>query len=126
MNRPEESISFEMMLEGLCTFRRQFGGEFWLEIMLLADITDTDEEVARLAEHVERILPGRVQLNTAVRPPAESSAMAVAPERMDQLATRFRPPAEVIAQFRHLPAGGELAANRQSILALLRRPAVHA
>ena len=40
--------------------------------MLLAGITGIVAEVERLAELAARIAPDRIQLNTAVRPPAET------------------------------------------------------
>ena len=39
VNRPHEDISFERMLDGLIAFRKAFGGQYWLEIMLLAGHT---------------------------------------------------------------------------------------
>ena len=121
VNRPHEEISFEKMLDGLIAFRRQFRGRYWLEVFLLAGVTATDAEVAHLADCVERIGPDRVQLNTATRPPVESFAVAVSRQQMDQLAARFSPPAEVIADFHPTCQGAETAANRDRILDLLRR-----
>jgi len=123
VNRPHEGISFEKLLDGLASFRNQFQGEYWLEVLLLDGITAHDAEVTGLAECIDRIGPDRVQLNTATRPPAESFAVAVAEQRMAELAPRFRPAAEVIAKFRHAGDGTTYAANRESILSLLsRRP----
>ena len=65
--------------------------------------------------------PDRIQLNTAVRPPAESFAMPVANDALQDLAVLFTPHAEVIADT--APAGGDRVAARVDILALLsRRP----
>jgi wyosine [tRNA(Phe)-imidazoG37] synthetase (radical SAM superfamily) len=121
LNRPHEDISFERMLEGLVEFRREFRGQYWLEIFLLDGYTALPSEVAKLAKWVKRIHPDKVQLNTVARPPAEHFAMGVPPERLKRLANLFRPRAEVIAEhpggraFRAFKPGGE------AVLALLRR-----
>lgn len=121
VNRPHEDISFNEMLRGLIDFRREYEGQYWLEVMLLSGHTAAEEEVRRIVECVERIKPDRVQLNTVTRPPAEGFARAVPADRMRELAAMFDPPAEVIADFRvggerHVPAVG-----RDEIMNLLRR-----
>lgn len=121
INRPHPEVTFERLLEGLEALRREFSGQYWLEVMLLAGYTALPEPVQRLAEHVRRIQPDKVQLNTAVRPPAEDYAMAARPERMDEYARVFEPLAEVIAQYsgRWVSTGAQ--ASVDAVLTLLRR-----
>lgn len=121
VNRPHEDISFEDMLRGLVEFRREFRGQCWLEMLILADYTATEAEVARLAEYAAQIGPDRVQLNTVTRPPAEDFAVGVSPERMAGFARMFDPPAEVIADFRHVHEQEGVVASREEILDMLRR-----
>jgi len=121
VNRPDESISFDRMLEGLIALRREYRGEYWLEVFLLAGHTAADEEVAKLAECVRRIKPDRVQLNTATRPTTESYAVMVDRERMADLALQFEPAAEVIADYRGVHAQSDFKAGRESILEMIRR-----
>ena len=83
INRPHPEITFERLLEGLEALRREFSGKYWLELMLLAGYTALPESVRELAKLARRIQPDKVQLNTAVRPPAEHYAMAVTPERLE-------------------------------------------
>ncbi len=123
VNRPHPDIPFEKMLNGLIHFRREFQGQFWLEIFLLAGYTDSESEVDKLAKGVELIRPNRVQLNTVTRPPAEEIAVNVSPARMTELAKRFNPAAEVIADFCNTHQRVEFSANREKILDMLyRRP----
>ncbi|MCD4826093.1 MAG: radical SAM protein [Phycisphaerae bacterium] len=121
VNRPHESISFEKMLNGLIDFRREFQGQYWLEVLLLAGHNAGDAEVEKLVNCVSRIKPDRVQLNTATRPPAEDYAVTVERQRLEELAAMFSPPAEVIADFRGVHQRREFAAGRESVLELLRR-----
>ena len=122
VNRPHGEISFDRMLRGLIDFRREYEGQYWLEVLLLSGHTAAEAEVARIVECVELIKPDRVQLNTVTRPPAEDFALGVPAERMRELAAMFDPPAEVIADFRG--GAGEpaaAAAGHKEILNLLRR-----
>jgi len=123
VNRPHRGISFEAMLSGLTDFRREFRGQYWLEIFLLEGYTANEQQLAELVECVNLIKPDRVQLNTVTRPPAEDFAVAVSRERMAKLAGMFNPPAEVIADFHGVCRRPEFAAGRDEILDLLRRRA---
>ncbi len=121
VNRPHKDISFEKMLDGLITFRKEFAGLYWLEILLLAGYTAIEAEVMKLARCVERIRPDRVQLNTVTRPPSEDFAAGISQERLAELAAMFDPPAEVIADFRKVGEQVGPAAGKEDILEMLRR-----
>lgn len=121
ISRPHPDITFERLVEGLQAFRRQFTGKYWLEVMLLEGYTSLPPQVRQLADWTRRIRPDRVQLNTAVRPPAEDFAMAVPQARLNQLAGVFSPKAEVVAEYHQQGKRFTTDANQQSILELLRR-----
>ncbi|HET6496969.1 MAG TPA: radical SAM protein, partial [Thermoleophilia bacterium] len=121
INRPHKALRFEDVLAGMIAFRNGYRGLLWLEVMLLAGVTGVVAEVERLAELAARIAPDRIQLNTAVRPPAESFAGPVADSVLQEFAGLFTPHAEVIAGT--APVGGDRVAAHADILALLsRRP----
>lgn len=88
-NRPDSSINFDQMVQGLIDFTSCFTGEVWLEVLLLAGISDTEPAVRRIAALVDQIKPARVQLNTVYRPPAESFARSVAPAQLRHLSSLF-------------------------------------
>jgi wyosine [tRNA(Phe)-imidazoG37] synthetase (radical SAM superfamily) len=121
VNRPHESLHLAGLIDGLVSFRAGYSGEIWLEIMLLAGVTDPVSEVRRLAELAARIAPDRIQLNTAVRPPAESFVAPVDGAALGELAALFTPHAEVIAD---LPAsaGDRVAAEADVLELVSRRP----
>ena len=121
VNRPHHDISFERMLEGLIALRREFTGEYWLEVFILGGITSSDAEIEKIARCVDRIQPGRIQLNTVTRPPAVGYARPASPQRMAELATRFDPPAEVIADFAGASPDADAATTREEVLEMLRR-----
>ncbi len=121
VNRPHEQISFEQMLNGLIDFRREFRGEYWLEVFVVGAYTAVPGELAKVAKCVDRICPDRVQLNTVTRPPAEKYAVGVSSERLVELTSIFYPRPEIIADFRGVHRQAEFVAGREEILQMLRR-----
>ena len=121
VNRPHPSLHLADLVEGLVSFRAGYRGEMWLEVMLLAGATGSPSEVRRLAELAVRIAPDRIQLNTAVRPPAESFVAPIDRATLDEFAALFTPCAEVIAD---LPAsaGDRVAAEADVLELVSRRP----
>ncbi len=121
VNRPHESISFERMLEGLIAFREEYHGEYWLEVFLLAGHTAIESEARKIIDCVGRIKPDRVQLNSATRPTAEDYAVMVDRVKMVDLASRFDPPGEIIADYRGVHAQSDFKAGRANVLEMIQR-----
>lgn len=121
VNRPHDHITFEMLLEGLVTFRKEYRGEYWLEVFLLAGYTDDEAEVQAIIEWTKQIRPNRVQLNTATRPTAENGARKIDHARLAELANYFEPAAEVIADYRGAHAQEEFQKGRDTVLSMVQR-----
>jgi len=122
INRPDPGLRFDALVEGERLFREEFRGKLWMEVFIVPGINSHVDQVRRIAEIASTIRPDRVQLNTAVRPPAESDVRPVARAMLEKLAALFDPPAEVIAEF----ASGldeEVAINEETLFDMLtRRP----
>jgi len=86
LNRPHRDIGLEAVRRGLLDFRAGFGGAIFLEILLLAGINDTGENLRLLREFCDELGPTRVDVVTMSRPGAHPGATAVAGEVL----TRFR------------------------------------
>ncbi len=108
VNRPHPDITFHRMIDGIYEFRRSFSGQYWLEVLLLGGITGLPHPVEQMAEIAGWISPDRVQLNTVVRPPAESSAVPVARCLLECFAAAFGDKAEVIGSGANLPHANHL------------------
>jgi len=121
VNRPHSALTLAQVVEGLVDFRREFAGAIWLEVFLVAGMTDTPEAVAKMKRLADRIKPDKIQLNTAVRPTAERYVCGVGKDRLEELAGIFEPPGEVIASFPRHEVRSRFVADRQKVLALLRR-----
>lgn len=120
INRPAPGLTFEKLLEGEHTFRKEFSGELWVEVFLMEGINADPKKVQKIAAAAAEIRPDRIHLNTAVRPPAEAGAQPVAKEKLEALCKLFSPCAEVIATFSaDAGSGGKL--NIEKVIDLVRR-----
>lgn len=120
INRGARGITFDMLVAGEKAFRREFAGKIWLEVFVVQGVNSAPANVEKIARLAEDIGPDNIQINTAVRPPAEMSAVAPPRECLEELASLFSPPAEIIAAYgREVAGGGEVDAER--VLAVLRR-----
>ena len=121
VNRPDPRISFDRLIEGLTLFGAEYAGRYWLEVFVVAGVTDNESQMSKIAAHAQKIKPDRVQLNTAVRPPAERWVHCVSREQLERLGALFDPPAEIIAEY-HRPRAPEAHdAGRRQVLNMLRR-----
>ena len=123
VNRPVSGLALRKVVDGLAAFRREYRGQIWLEVMVLAGINETPERVRAIAALAQRIAPDRIQLNTPVRPTFDERAAPVAVESLAELSRFFTPEAEVIAEWggRHEDGAAPRAPESDDVLALLRR-----
>jgi wyosine [tRNA(Phe)-imidazoG37] synthetase (radical SAM superfamily) len=122
VNRPAAGLSLEQVVDGLVTLRRDYRGEIWLEVMIVAGINDTYAHARAIADLAHRFAPDRIQLNTPVRPTFDPGAAPVSATRLAELAGLFSPHAEVVAEWREPAApAADLGADREEVLDLLRR-----
>ena len=120
VNQPAPGLEVETVVAGIEQFAREFGGEIWLEILLVDGVNSDVEHVRALAEVAGRIAPTRTQLTTVVRPPGTGRAPPVGAERLRELAAHFTGSIEVVAdvQRRDNPAYQEEKGER--IVAMLK------
>jgi wyosine [tRNA(Phe)-imidazoG37] synthetase (radical SAM superfamily) len=100
VNRPHPSLSLESVVAGLESFRREYGGPLWLEVMVLAGLSDNESPMRLIAEQARRLAPDRIHLNTPVRPSSLGTSAVASPRSLRKLSRLFTPEAEVIADFK--------------------------
>ncbi len=124
VNRPLPSLKSASIIRALETFRREFKGFIWLEVMLVKGVNDSPPDIQALKKAIARIQPDRIQLNTVVRPPAVNWAMPLSRRSLETIKKELGESAEVVADFQRRPrppAGRNL---REAILSMVeRRPA---
>ena len=121
VNRPHQDITFDKMLDGLIKFRQEYSGQYWLEVFIIGEVSTTKQEIKKLSDCIKLISPDRVQLNTVVRPPAETFATPVPEEQLKKIAHKLGDNVEVIADYQQVHTQEIFAAKRDDILELLRR-----
>jgi len=99
INRPNSVLSIEMLVSGLCAFRKEFAGQIWLEVFFVEGINTGIEQISRIKEAIELINPDKVHLNTAVRPTADPNITRLSAEKLHEIAGRLGPKCEVVADF---------------------------
>jgi wyosine [tRNA(Phe)-imidazoG37] synthetase (radical SAM superfamily) len=123
INRPHGRLKIERIIDGLIEFRQEYRKQIWLEIMFVKDVNDDPREIERLKKTVDRIQPDKVQLNTVVRPPAESDAEPLDSDILAGIQKQFGETCEVIAAFRPQERRAYRGDIEEAILALTaRRP----
>jgi len=97
VDRCHRDLSVADIIAGLKLFRRYYRGKIWLEIMLVKGVNDSVEHVVALRKAAWEIKPGRVQLNTVVRPPAEKFAKPMSLDDLEQIQCLFGPDTDIVA-----------------------------
>lgn len=91
LNRPCAGVDVESVRSGLAAFAAEFGGDLFVEVLLVAGMNDSEENLALLAEFIGGLAPRRVDVVTMTRPGALKSASPV--------------PAETLARWREALCG---------------------
>lgn len=121
INRPAACAPLDLVIDGLIRFRKEFAGQYWLEILLAKGINDGPDDLAALRDTVARINPTRVQLNSVARPPLESFALPLSQSELTAAAQYFTVTVEILVDFTTREREKFQPANATAILAMLRR-----
>ena len=121
INRPHPGIRFGNLVDGLAQFREEYAGAIWLEVFVLKGLNDAEMDVERFNEHIRRIRPDRIHLNTAVRPTSEPGALAVSADDLEKLCPLFRPEASVAVGAEDIHVQRDFTVTRDEVLGMLQR-----
>jgi len=113
-------VSFDLLVEGERAFRREYAGELSVEVFIVNGINSQISDVRKIAELVRSLNPDRIDLNTAIRPPADSGVKAVSEKQLAELAKVFGPKAEVTASAKKQESQ-VLDVSEESLLGLIKR-----
>ncbi|MFC1731899.1 radical SAM protein [candidate division KSB1 bacterium] len=68
INKPVQQLSVKDYIEGLVSFRKEFTGKIWLEVMIIPGYNDDTENLELLKKAILEIKPDKIQLNSLDRP----------------------------------------------------------
>ncbi|MFV0422679.1 radical SAM protein [Oleidesulfovibrio sp.] len=77
INRPAKGITARQIADSLLSFRKEYGGQIFLEILLSQGVNDSQENLTLLKQFVLDFAPDRVDVTTLSRPGAFEQAKPV-------------------------------------------------
>lgn len=89
VNRPHREVSFERHVSGLATFRGEYHGQLWTEVMLVRGLNDGAAELAETAMQLKRVRPDEIHLNIPSRSPVEPWVDCPSPEALTRATHAF-------------------------------------
>ncbi|MCP4666905.1 MAG: radical SAM protein, partial [Deltaproteobacteria bacterium] len=98
IHRPHPELELDRVVEGLKRLRRDFKGQLFLEVVLLAGINDREDEIEAIKALIDAISPEKTHINTVVRPPADARALPLGGKRMEEIRAFFGKDAEIVAE----------------------------
>lgn len=96
IDRPHTGIKLNEIIDGLVALRKEFSGQIWLEIMLIAGMNDDLGHIEKLKKVIQRINPDKIQLNSPVRSTAEKNVLAVEKAKLEKIREILGDKAEII------------------------------
>ena len=84
IDRPAPGYTFRQHLDGLVSFRKEYRGKLWVEVMLLGGLNDSDEALADLAAALRRIAPDMVHIVLPTRPATDQQVALPDEERIEK------------------------------------------
>lgn len=123
IHHPHPSLRIDAIIEGMVQFRKMYARELWLEVFIIPGLNTSAGELDGLNGAIERISPGRVQLNTLDRPAAEGWVLPAPEAELERIRDLLgRSGTEIIC--RTLPASRTMVSGSntaESIRATLQR-----
>ena len=120
IHRPAKGVSFDLLVTGERAFRAAYAGELSVEVFIIDGVNSQAENARKIAAIVGSLNPDRIDINTAVRPPAVEGVTASSEDRLQALAEIFGEKATVTASFKK-PERASPAVNEELLLGLIRR-----
>jgi len=77
LNKPCAGLSLEGISRGILDWATHFHGKIYLEILLVAGINDTKENLTKLTAFCHQLAPDRIDVVTMTRPGADTAAHPV-------------------------------------------------
>jgi wyosine [tRNA(Phe)-imidazoG37] synthetase (radical SAM superfamily) len=101
INRPNQKLIAQGIIDGLIALRKEFKGLMWLEIFIIQGINDNEKEIAHLNEVLPKIKPDEIQLNSLDRPGTEDWVQVADRLVLEKIKAQLEPlPVKIISKFK--------------------------
>ena len=121
IHRPHPDLTLSNIIDGIKELRMNHKGLLWLEVVLLAGMNDSEKEIRGLKKVIDEISPDKIQLNTVVRPPSDSSALSLDRQGMENIKKLLGNKAEIVAGSPSKQEGAEYDSDEAAILEMAKR-----
>lgn len=99
INRPDQKLDFQKIIQGLLDLRAEYKGKIWVEVFMIPGLNDELSELQSMKNVLMKLKPDKVHLNSLDRPSSESWVQMESITRMEQICTFFDPlPCEILAK----------------------------
>jgi len=123
LNRPHKSVGFKASVEGLIKFSKEFKGELLLEVLIVKGFNESDSEVLKIKEIIDRMENIKaIQVNTVVRSRAEKFAEPVDNSKLIHVKKLLGEKAGVIGEYSGKTSTGVDDLKESVLEAVKRRP----
>ncbi|MBZ0265147.1 radical SAM protein [bacterium] len=82
IHRPLRAISFDQRIENMIDFRWKYEGQFWLEVMILPGLNDTDKALMEIRKIMNSLAPDKLFITTPNRPGTDLSIKPASTETL--------------------------------------------
>jgi len=96
IDRPHAGIKLNEIIDGLVALRKEFQGQIWLEVMLIAGMNDGLVHIEELKKVIQRINPDKIQINSPVRSTAEKNVLPVDKAKLEKIKEILGNKAEIV------------------------------
>lgn len=99
INRPHKELDITKIIKGLIDFKKIFSGKYYIEILFLRGINDSEDEIKKISSAIDKIKPDKVQLNTNARPGTKKNIVPLSQDELKKFTSYFNFPVEIISSF---------------------------
>ena len=85
IDRPQQGIRIDDIINGLLNFRNEFSGKIWLEVMLVRGVNDDLAQIKKLKVVIDRINPDKIQLNSPIRATSQQNILPADNKKLQKI-----------------------------------------
>lgn len=125
LDRPHPDLELDKILEGIKTFREEFGGLLNTETMLVKGVNDGSDELRGIAGLLGEVRPDTAWISLPLRPPAESDVLPAEDPEFQEALKLFREKVPIVEAL-NFPEGDAFSATGPDLAgAILEITSVH-